>query len=66
MGEDNEAGNRSKLGAIQGVGIAGMAPMALILIGEKERKGRKMIYKISDPTVLEFMEKVKKLSKMKC
>lgn len=43
-----------------------MAPMALILIGEKERKGRKMIYKISDPTVLEFMEKVKKLSKMKC
>lgn len=33
---------------------------------EKEKKGRKMIYKISDPTVLEFMKKVKELSKTKC
>ncbi|KXA97446.1 hypothetical protein AKJ37_03000 [candidate division MSBL1 archaeon SCGC-AAA259I09] len=33
---------------------------------EKERKGRKMIYKITDPDVLEFMEKVKELSKTKC
>ena len=33
---------------------------------EKEKRGRKMIYKISDPTVLEFMEKVKELSKTKC
>ena len=33
---------------------------------ERERKGRKMIYKISDPTVLEFMKKVKELSKTKC
>lgn len=33
---------------------------------EKERRGRKMIYKISDPAVLEFMEKIKDLSKTKC
>ncbi|MFP4005580.1 MAG: ArsR/SmtB family transcription factor [Candidatus Hadarchaeia archaeon] len=33
---------------------------------EKERKGRKMIYKISDSSVLEFMENVKELSKLKC
>ncbi len=33
---------------------------------EKERKGRKRVYKISDPAVLEFMEKVKELSKSKC
>ncbi|KXA89682.1 hypothetical protein AKJ57_04980 [candidate division MSBL1 archaeon SCGC-AAA259A05] len=33
---------------------------------EKEKKGRKMIYKISDPVVLEFIEKVKELSKTKC
>lgn len=33
---------------------------------EKEREGRKSIYKISDPAVLEFMEKVKELSDAKC
>lgn len=33
---------------------------------EKERKGRKMIYKISDPAVLEFMERVEELSKTRC
>lgn len=33
---------------------------------EKERKGRKIIYSISDPSVLEFMENVKELSELKC
>ncbi len=33
---------------------------------EKERKGRKIIYSISDPSVLEFMEKVRDISKLKC
>ncbi|KXA89711.1 hypothetical protein AKJ62_02455 [candidate division MSBL1 archaeon SCGC-AAA259D14] len=33
---------------------------------EKEKKGRKVIYRISGPAVLEFMEKIKELSKNKC
>ncbi len=33
---------------------------------EKEKSGRKIVYKISDPAVLEFMERVKELSKTKC
>lgn len=32
---------------------------------EKERKGRKMIYRINESS-LEFMEKVKEISKKKC
>jgi len=33
---------------------------------KKEEEGRKMIYEISDPSVIEFMEKAKELSKTKC
>lgn len=33
---------------------------------KKKKKGRKVIYRISDPIVLEFMEKIRELSKKKC
>ncbi|KXB07443.1 hypothetical protein AKJ51_01310 [candidate division MSBL1 archaeon SCGC-AAA382A20] len=33
---------------------------------KKEKEGRKVIYRISDPIVLEFMEKIKELSERKC
>ncbi|OKY78827.1 MAG: Transcriptional regulator containing HTH domain, ArsR family [Candidatus Methanohalarchaeum thermophilum] len=33
---------------------------------EKEKKGRKSYYKITDPSVHEFIEKVKELSQKNC
>lgn len=33
---------------------------------EREKDGRKIVYKISDPSVSKFMGKVKKLSETKC